>query len=79
MKLSRFKPNRAAELKERVPGELHRALAAYAAYDHETTGQTIELWPFVVQFLYQFLDTDRDFPAWRRRTQNRPGEGSTMS
>jgi hypothetical protein len=32
-------------LNRRVPGELHTALTAYAAYYRDTTGQTIELWP----------------------------------
>jgi len=39
------------------------------------TDQTIELWPLVVQLLPRVLDIDRDFQAWRRRTQNRSGEG----
>ena len=79
MKLRPIQNQPAAELEGRVPGELHRALTAYAPYDRETAGQTIELRPLVVQFLHLFLDTDQDFRAWRRRTHNRSGEGSTMS
>jgi hypothetical protein len=79
MKLRPIQTQPAAELKKRVPGELHRALTAYASYDRETTGRTIEPWPLIVQFLHQFLDADLDFQAWRRRTRNRSGEGSTMS
>jgi len=32
-----------------------------------------------VQILQQFLDTDRDFQAWHRRTQNGPVAGPTTS
>jgi hypothetical protein len=62
-------------LKGRVPGELHAALTAYASYYGETTGQPIELWPLIVQMLQRFVETDREFQAWRRRTQNGPGTG----
>jgi hypothetical protein len=76
MKLKPVQTYPAAELKGRVPGELHRALTAYAAYYRQTTGQAIEVWPLVVQMLQQFLDTDRDFQTWRR-SQNGPGGGPT--
>ena len=52
---------------------------AYTAYYRETAGQAIELWPLIVQMLQQFVDTDRDFQAWRRRTQNGPGAGPATS
>jgi hypothetical protein len=64
-------------LRGRVPGELHAVLTAYTAYYRESTGQAIELWPLVVLILQQFMDTDRDFQVWRRRTQNGPGAGPT--
>jgi len=79
MKLKPVPIQPAALLKGRVSGELHIALMAYTAYYRETTGQTIELWPLVVQILQQFLDADRDFQAWRRRTQNGPAGGPTTS
>jgi hypothetical protein len=79
MKLRRVLTYPPALLKGRVPGELKIALSAYAAYYRETTGQTIDLWPLVVQILEQFLDEDRDFHAWRRRTQSGPGGGPAKS
>ena len=68
-----------ASLKGRVPGELHAALTAYASYYHETTGQPIEVWALVVQMLQRFVETDREFQTWRRRTQNGPGPGPLTS
>ncbi|TMA94281.1 MAG: DUF2274 domain-containing protein, partial [Deltaproteobacteria bacterium] len=62
-----------------VPGELHTALAACASYYQEATGPANEMWPLVLQMLQQFLDTDRDFQAWRRRTQNGPSGGPMAS
>jgi hypothetical protein len=59
MKLRPVQTYSPALLKGRVSGELQIALTAYAAYYRETTGQTIELWPLVVQILEQFLDADR--------------------
>ena len=79
MKLKPVQNHPPALLKGRVPGELHTALTAYAAYYRETTGQTIELCPLVVQMAQQFMDADRDFEAWRRRTQNGPGAGPMES
>ena len=75
MKLKPTKTYPAAVLKGRVPGELHTALTAYAAYYRETTSQVIEVWALVLQMLRQFVDTDRNFQAWRRRMQNGPGTG----
>jgi len=66
-------------LKGRVPGELHAALTAYTSYYHETTGQPIEVWALVVQMLQRFVETDREFQTWRRRTQNGPGPGTVTS
>jgi hypothetical protein len=75
MKLRPVQTYPPALLKGRVSGDLQIALTAYAAYYRETTGQTIELWPLVMQIVEQFLDADRDFQTWRRRTQNGPGGG----
>ena len=77
MKLKPVQAYRAIVLKGRVPGELHTALTAYAAYYRQTTGQAIEVWPLVLQMLQQFVDTDRDFQVWRRRSQDGPPAGST--
>jgi hypothetical protein len=75
MKLKPVQSYPPALLKGRVPGELHATITAYAHYYRETTGQAIEVWPLVVQVLQQFLDSDHDFQAWRRRTRNGPGGG----
>ena len=66
-------------LKGRVPGELHAALTAYTSYYRETSGQSIEVWPLIVQMLQRFLETDREFQTWRRRTQNGPRAGSATN
>jgi hypothetical protein len=68
-----------ASLKGRVPGELHAALTAYTTYYREKTGQPIDVWSLLVQMLERFVETDREFLAWRRRTQNRPGAGPTTN
>ena len=79
MKLKPVQTYPPALLKGRVPGELHTALTAYAAYYRETTGQTIEMWPLVVQMVRQFVDTDRDFDEWQRRTRGGPAGGPATS
>jgi hypothetical protein len=58
-----------------MSGELHLALSAYTAYYRETTGDAIDVWALVVQMVQQFLSTDYEFQAWRRRTQNGPSPG----
>jgi hypothetical protein len=68
-----------AELRGRIPGELHTALIAYTVYYRETLGQAIGIWPLIVRMVRQFLDTDREFQAWRRRPQNGPGGGAVKS
>jgi hypothetical protein len=75
MKLKPVPTYPAVELKGRVSRELHRALTAYAEYYRQTTGQGIELWPLVVRMLQQFVDEDREFQGWRRRTPDGPGGG----
>ncbi len=74
MKLKPVQTYPAAELKGRVPGELYQALEAYAAYYRDATKQTIEVWALVVLMLQQFVETDREFQAWRR-AQSGPGGG----
>jgi len=61
------------------PASFTIALTHYTACYRETTGQAIDRWPLVVQILQQFLDADRDFEAWRRRTQNGPAGGPPTS
>jgi len=57
-------------LKGRVSGELHAALIAYRSYYRESIGQPIEIWPLVVHMVQRFVETDREFQTWRRRTRN---------
>lgn len=54
----------------RVPGELHSDLAAYADYYREVLREPIAAWPLVIQILRTFMDSDREFHAWRRRRRN---------
>ena len=79
MKLKPVQTYTDVPLKGRVPGELHAALTAYTSYYCETSGQPIEVWPLIVQMLQRFLETDREFQTWRRRTQNGPGTGPVTS
>ena len=79
MKLKPVRTYTDVPLKGRVPGELHAALNAYTSYYRETTGQPIEVWPLIVQMLQRFVETDREFQTWRRRTQNGSGSGPVTS
>jgi hypothetical protein len=79
MKLKPVQTYADVSLKGRIPGELHTALTAYTSYYRETSGQPIEVWPLIVQMLQRFVETDREFQMWRRRTQNGPGAGSVTS
>jgi hypothetical protein len=79
MKLKPVRAYPAVVIKGRVPGELHRALTAYTTFYRETTKQEIELWPLLLQMLQQFVETDRDFQMWRRRTDHGPGSPATTS
>jgi len=79
MKLKPVRAYPAVVMKGRVPGELHTALTAYTTYYGETTKQAIELWPLVLQMLQQFVETDRDFQVWRRRTDHGPGSPPVTS
>ena len=79
MRLKPVQNYRAVSLKGRVPGELHATLTAYTSYYHETTGQPIDVWAVAMQMLQRFVETDREFLAWRRRARNGPGAGPTTS
>ena len=66
MKLKPLHALPSVKLAGRVSGELHADLTAYAAYYREVVGQSIDLWPLVVQMVRTFVDSDRAFHAWRR-------------
>src|SRR3989441_13308669 len=51
---------------------------ASAAYCREIPGGRIAVWPSILWMLGQFVDTNRDLRAWRRRGQNGP-DGGTMA
>ena len=70
MKLKPVQTYTDVPLKGRVPGELHAALTAYTSYYRESIGQPIEIWPLVVHMVQRFVETDREFQTWRRRTRN---------
>jgi hypothetical protein len=54
-------------------GELHAALTACTSYYHQTMHQPIEVWPLIVQVAQRFIEPDREFQKWRRRTRNGRG------
>ena len=66
MKLKRVRTLPHVKLVGRVPGDLHEALVGYAEYYRSVHGETIEVWPLVVQMLRTFMDDDREFQARRR-------------
>ncbi len=66
MKLKPVQTCAPAELKGRIPGELHTALIAYTAYYRETIGQAIEVWPLAVQMLSS---------SWTRIGSSKRGAG----
>jgi hypothetical protein len=66
MKLKRVRTLPHVKLVGRVPGDLHEALVGYAEYYRTVHGDTIEVWPLMVQILRTFVDDDREFHAWRR-------------
>jgi hypothetical protein len=68
MKLKRVRTLAPVRLVGRVPGELHETLTAYARYYREEHGEAIDLWPLMVQMLRVFVDDDRLFQTWRRRS-----------
>ena len=78
MRLKPVQTYRTVALKGRIPGELHAVLTDYTTYYREKTGQTIDVWALTVQMLERFVETDREFLAWRR-SRNGPGAGPTTS
>ncbi len=67
MKLSPIRSVSSMKLAGRVPGELHAELTAYATYYREVFGQSIALWPLVVEIVRTFVADDRAFRTWRRQ------------
>lgn len=55
-------------LEGRVSGELHAALTDYTTCYREKTSQTTDVRSLMVQTRERFVETDREFLAWRRRT-----------
>ncbi len=76
MKLKRIRSLPSMKLAGRVPGALHADPIVYAAYYRDVVGQSIDLWPLVVQMLRTFVDSDRAFQAWRRH--HRPGSTARL-
>ena len=66
MKLKRVRTLPHVKLAGRLSGDLHEALVGYAEYYRAVHGESIEVWPLVVQILRTFIDDDREFQAWRR-------------
>jgi hypothetical protein len=62
-----------ARLAGRVPGDLHADLTAYPAYYSETVREPIAFWTLVVEMLRAFVDSDREFQAWRRQRRKHTG------
>ena len=67
MKLKRVRTLPHVKLVGRIAGDLHEALVGYAEYYRAVHGETIEVWPLMVQMVSTFVDDDREFQAWRRR------------
>jgi len=72
MKLRRVRILPSVKLAGRVSGKLNETLAAYADYYRDVHGEAIELWPLVTHILQTFVDEDRAFQAWRRRSNGAP-------
>ena len=66
MKLKRVRTLPHVKLVGRMAGDLHEALVGYAEYYRAVHGETIEVWPLMVQMVSTFVDDDREFQAWRR-------------
>ncbi len=68
MRLKRVRNLVPVRVAGRVPGDLHEVLTAYTRYYREEHGEPIGLWPLVVQMVRAFVDDDRAFQTWRRRS-----------
>jgi hypothetical protein len=76
MKLKRLRVLPSVKLAGRVSGEFNETLTAYQGYYRHLHGEAIEPWPLVVQMLETFVEADRDFQAWRRRSSEPPVGGA---
>ena len=68
MKLKRVQHLPSIKLGGAIPGDLHETLTAYAGYYREVHGEVIKPWSLVTQILRTFVDEDRAFQTWRRRS-----------
>lgn len=54
------------QLRLTLPGNLKASLDEYLLYLRDTSRREAELKEVALEMLRQFLETDRDFKAWRR-------------
>jgi hypothetical protein len=55
-----------AQLRLTLPGNLKASLDEYLLYLRDTSRREAELKEVVLEMLRQFVETDRDFKAWRK-------------
>lgn len=79
MKLKRVQNLPSMKLGGTIPGDINEVLTAYAEYYHDVHGDAIKPWSLVVQIVRSFVDEDRAFQAWRRRTNGASNGASTVS
>jgi hypothetical protein len=61
-----------AQLRLTLPGNLKASLDEYLGYLRDTSQREAELKEVTLEMLRQFVETDRDFKAWRKE---RSGSG----
>jgi hypothetical protein len=59
-----------------VSAELNETLTVYQGYYRHLHGEAIEPWPLLAKMLETFVEADRDFQAWRRRSSEVPVGGA---
>ncbi len=55
-----------AQLRLTLPGTLKASLDEYLVYLRDTSQREAELKEVALEMMRQFVETDRDFKAWRR-------------
>jgi hypothetical protein len=55
-----------AQLRLTLPGNLKASLDEYLVYLGDTSHREVELKEVALEMLRQFVETDRDFKAWRK-------------
>ena len=55
-----------AQLRLTLPGNLKASLDEYLVYLRDTSHREAELKEVALEMLRQFVETDRDFKAWRK-------------